>query len=254
MASGTEIALRRPLAAAFRSVLLVFGNFSLSAHADFAGLSGGSRGLFRRLCGRTWRGIWAGIAFFALTYIYDALLCADHLSPNRWDCSGRCCRSPSSSKRSVARSVRPALVAFAMTTVALMTRMGSMFTIPALLVWLVWQFGQGVSGKTQDIRRGYLHFTWRYRTEFSDCKARMEQAQVQRPAIFLTRFADCRWERHGTVASRSSPRKARLLKVAKMPARTAIFHGLEEFPCGPQSPFSGDCRVAPTNSSRDFPR
>ncbi len=34
-----------------------------------------------------------------------------------------------------------------MTTVALMTRMGSMFTIPALLVWLVWQFGQGAAAK-----------------------------------------------------------------------------------------------------------
>jgi hypothetical protein len=34
-----------------------------------------------------------------------------------------------------------------MTTVALMTRMGSMFTIPALLVWLVWQFGKGPKAK-----------------------------------------------------------------------------------------------------------
>ena len=38
-------------------------------------------------------------------------------------------------------------MAFAMTTVALMTRMGSMLTIPALLVWLVWHFGQGVAAK-----------------------------------------------------------------------------------------------------------
>ena len=34
-----------------------------------------------------------------------------------------------------------------MTTVALMTRMGSMFTIPALLLWLVWQFGHGAAAK-----------------------------------------------------------------------------------------------------------
>jgi hypothetical protein len=43
--------------------------------------------------------------------------------------------------------VKPALVAFAMTTLALMTRMGSMFTIPALLLWLVWQFGRGTKAK-----------------------------------------------------------------------------------------------------------
>jgi hypothetical protein len=30
---------------------------------------------------------------------------------------------------------------------ALMTRMGSMFTIPALLIWLIWQFGDGIAAK-----------------------------------------------------------------------------------------------------------
>jgi hypothetical protein len=34
-----------------------------------------------------------------------------------------------------------------MTSLALMTRMGSMFTIPGLLVWLVWQFGRGAAAK-----------------------------------------------------------------------------------------------------------
>jgi hypothetical protein len=44
-------------------------------------------------------------------------------------------------------SVKPALVAFAMTIVALMARMGSVFTIPALLFWLVWHFGHGIAAK-----------------------------------------------------------------------------------------------------------
>ena len=34
-----------------------------------------------------------------------------------------------------------------MTSDALMTRMGSMFTIPALLIWLVWQFANGVAAR-----------------------------------------------------------------------------------------------------------
>jgi hypothetical protein len=45
------------------------------------------------------------------------------------------------------RSASAALVAFAMTAAALMTRMGSMFTIPALLVWLVWQFANGIAAR-----------------------------------------------------------------------------------------------------------
>ena len=38
------------------------------------------------------------------------------------------------------QSLPHALIALAMTTAALMTRMGSMFTIPALIVWMVWVF------------------------------------------------------------------------------------------------------------------
>jgi hypothetical protein len=38
-------------------------------------------------------------------------------------------------------SLSAALLALALTTIALMMRMGSMFTIPALVLWLIWQFG-----------------------------------------------------------------------------------------------------------------
>ena len=40
------------------------------------------------------------------------------------------------------RSLPSALLAFGATTVALMSRMGAMFTIPAVIIWIFWQFGQ----------------------------------------------------------------------------------------------------------------
>jgi hypothetical protein len=43
-----------------------------------------------------------------------------------------------------------ALIGFAITALALMTRMGGdMFAIPALLLWLVWQFGEGIAAKAR---------------------------------------------------------------------------------------------------------
>ena len=141
-----NIALRRPLAAAFRSVLLVFGNFSLQFMLILQACLVASAVCFAAHAVARWRGIWAGIAFFALTYIYDR----DFVSTTLTEPLGlfwALLSIPFFIEAFVSRSVRPALVAFAMTTVALMTRMGSMFTIPALLVWLVWQFGQGAAAK-----------------------------------------------------------------------------------------------------------
>jgi hypothetical protein len=140
------VALRRPLAAAFRSVLLLLGDYSLQYMLILqACLIAGAA------CSATyaiirWRGVWAGIAFFALTYIYARYFVPTPLTEPQglfWALLS----IPFFIQAFRDRSVSAALAAFAMTTVALMTRMGSMFTIPALLVWLVWQFGQGAKTK-----------------------------------------------------------------------------------------------------------
>jgi hypothetical protein len=94
----------------------------------------------------TWRGIWAGLAFFAMTYIYARFFVPTALTEPLglfWALLS----IPFFIESFRSRSVKPALVAFAITTIALMTRMGSMLTLPALLIWLVWQFGQGVVAK-----------------------------------------------------------------------------------------------------------
>jgi hypothetical protein len=144
--SWTAFALRRPLAAAFRSVLLFGSGYSFPAMlviqiflVAFAA--------FVAACWVTLaRGIWAGLTFFGLTYIYTRIFSPTSLTEPLgifWSLLS----IPFFVESFRSRSVRPALVGFAITSLALMTRMASMFTIPALLLWLVWQFGRSASDK-----------------------------------------------------------------------------------------------------------
>jgi hypothetical protein len=139
-------AQRRLLASAFRSVLLFFGNYSLPAMMILQACLFAAAACFAAYRVAMWRGIWAATAFFGLTYIYARYFVPTALTEPLglfWALLSvgffvEAFRTG---------SVKPALVAFAITLVALMTRMGSMFTIPALLIWLVWQFGQGIAAK-----------------------------------------------------------------------------------------------------------
>lgn len=144
----TIFAMRRPLAAAFRSVLLLVSGYSfpamLALQACLVGFATffASNGMIVR------RGIWAGLAFFALAYIYARIFVPTSLTEPLglfWALLS----VPFFLESFRSRSVKPALVGFAMTLLALMTRMGSMFTIPALLLWLIWQFGRGAAAKAR---------------------------------------------------------------------------------------------------------
>jgi hypothetical protein len=141
-----EVALRRPLSAAFRSVLLVFGNFSLPLMLVLQACLIAAATCFAANAVAAWRGIWAGLTFFALTYIYARYFVPTTLTEPLglfWALLS----IPFFIEAFRTRSAKPALVAFALTTVALVTRMGSMLTIPALLVWLIWQFGPSAGAK-----------------------------------------------------------------------------------------------------------
>jgi hypothetical protein len=140
------VALRRPLAAGFRSVLLIFGNFSLPSMLILQACLVAGAACFATWAIVLWRGVWAGIAFFALTYIYARTFVPTTLTEPLglfWALLS----IPFFIEAFRDRSAGAALTAFAMTTAALMTRMGSMFTIPALLLWLIWQFGNGIASR-----------------------------------------------------------------------------------------------------------
>jgi hypothetical protein len=139
-------ALRRPLAAAFRSVLLVFGNFSLPVMLVLQACMVAGAICFATHAIIIWRGLWTGLAFFALTYIY-ARFFVPTTNTEALGMFWALLSIPFFIRAFRDHSVKAALLAFALTTVALVTRMGSMFTLPALLVWLVWQFGQTTAAK-----------------------------------------------------------------------------------------------------------
>jgi hypothetical protein len=140
------MALRRPLAAGFRSVLLILSNFSLPSMLILQACLVAGAACFATWAIIVWRGVWAGTAFFALTYIYDRIFVPTTLTEPAglfWALLS----IPFFIEAFRNRSAGAALIGFAMTTAALMTRMGSMFTIPALLIWLVWQFGNGIAAR-----------------------------------------------------------------------------------------------------------
>jgi hypothetical protein len=142
----TTWALRRPLAAAFRAVLLFASGSSFPAMLILQAFLLALATCLAAYAVMIWRGIWAGLVFFGLSYLYVRIFVLTSLSEPLglfWSLLSIPCFIDAFRTRSASS----ALVGFAMTSVALMTRMGSMFTIPALLVWLVWQFGRSTSEK-----------------------------------------------------------------------------------------------------------
>jgi hypothetical protein len=141
-------AMRRPLAAAFRSILLFFSQYSLPNMLLLQVCLLGIAAWLATYAVMVWRGVWAGVAFFSLVYIYARIFAPTTLTEPLglfWALLSipffiDACRTA---------SVKSALIAFGLTAFALMTRMGDMFAIPALLLWLVWQFGQGIAAKAR---------------------------------------------------------------------------------------------------------
>jgi len=142
----TSWALRRPLAAAFRAVLLFASGASFPAMLILQACLLAVATCLAAYAVMIWRGIWAGLAFFALSYLYVRVFSLTSLSEPLglfWSLLS----IPFFINAFGTRAASSALVGFALASVALMIRMGSMFTIPALLVWLVWQFGRSTSEK-----------------------------------------------------------------------------------------------------------
>ena len=136
------ISMRRPLAAAFRSVLGLASGLSYSTmlllQAVLAAMSVwlAARSFFR------WRGPIAGFAFVAVSFmIYRSFLATSLTEPLGliWAFLSAACFAEALRCRSPVF----AILGFALTVLALMTRMGAMFLIPALMLWLVMSFGKG---------------------------------------------------------------------------------------------------------------
>lgn len=141
-------ASNRPLAAAFREILLIFGGFSMQVMLILQALVLASATCFAAYSVVRWRGVWAGITFFGFAYTYARTFVPTALT----ETLGFTWAMLSIPFFIVAfrhHSTKHALTAFALTCLGLMTRMGSMFTLPAVPLWLVWQFGRNATAKAR---------------------------------------------------------------------------------------------------------
>jgi hypothetical protein len=139
-------ALRRPIAASFRTALLFFSFYSLpTMQLMQLALMAGAICLAAWGVNR-WKGPVAALVFFALTYIYVRVFAPLTLTEPLGLIWG-ILSIPFFTEALRCGSRRLALFGFAILTIGLMTRMGSMFTIPALAVWLILRFGDSLRGR-----------------------------------------------------------------------------------------------------------
>jgi hypothetical protein len=141
-----EISLRRPLGAAFRSALMLTTGFSYSSMLMLQTLMLAAVTAYASWMVMRWRGVWAGLAFFALAYIFVRGFIPVALSEPLglfWGLFS----VPFFIAALWTGSRAHALLGIAAIALALMIRMGSLFTIPALACWLIWQFGTGLGAR-----------------------------------------------------------------------------------------------------------
>lgn len=136
----SEFSLRRPLAASARGLLLIVGAFSyadmmivqvlLLAVATWFGACAISR----------WRGIWAGLVYFCLIFIVLRSFLPTTLTEPIgffWALFA----IPFFIDGLRKDSAPHIFLGFTFTAIALMTRMGAMFMVPALMLWIVYRLG-----------------------------------------------------------------------------------------------------------------
>ena len=128
---------QRPLAAAHRALMMFLAGYSnvrfllLQALAIAAVTYAATRSVMH------WRGLWAGMTFFGLALALVRPYLTTHLTEPLglfWVLLSL----PFLIRLLRDGSLVDGAVSFLTTTLSLLTRMGSMFTIPAFAVWLVW--------------------------------------------------------------------------------------------------------------------
>jgi hypothetical protein len=139
---------RRPLAQAFRSTLMALGGYHYATMIVVQSLIIALAAFAAGVAVARWRGLWAALAFVAIIYTIARQFHATALTESLglfWGLAA----IPFLVEALRRRSVIDAVMAAALLAVALLTRMGSMFTVPALLLWLVWSFGTTVLSKAR---------------------------------------------------------------------------------------------------------
>jgi hypothetical protein len=140
------IALRRPLASAFRSILLIAGGLSYTNMLLIQALLAAFATWLAARSIAKWSGAAAGFAFVALAYAIQRSFLSTALTEPLgliWALLS----IPFIVAALRNNSIMAAQVAFGLTVLTSLTRMGAMFLIPAIILWMILNFGKGWNRK-----------------------------------------------------------------------------------------------------------
>jgi hypothetical protein len=136
---------RRPVSAASRSLLALVSCYSATGTLLLQVLGLAVLAAVAARAVTRWRGVWAGITFFGLIYVLSRTFMSTFMSEPLgigWALVGV--------PLLVAALRRSSIVSdasfLAVTCVSLLTRMGSLLTVPALALWMVWRAPHNARG------------------------------------------------------------------------------------------------------------
>lgn len=136
----TEFASRRPMAAAFRTSIVFLADYSYPIMVLIQATLLAAATFLAATSVAHWRGIWAALAFSAIMILTVRIYVPTSLTEPLglyWALLA----VPFFIESMRRNSRLNALLALGVMTIALMTRMGAMFAIPALAFWIIWHFG-----------------------------------------------------------------------------------------------------------------
>lgn len=136
----SEFAARRPLAAAFRTAIAFVSDYRFAGIVVVqVALLAGAIMLAAAAVAR-WRGIWAGLAF-AATMVLTVKSYVPTTLTEPLGLIWALLAVPLYVEALRRRSLLFALAALGVMALSLLTRMGAMFAIPAMTLWVAWAFG-----------------------------------------------------------------------------------------------------------------
>jgi hypothetical protein len=131
---------RRPLAQIVRTSLLVMSGYSYAGMIALQCLALSAALFFASRSVARWLGPWAGLAFAAMAYSVCREFSVTALTESLgliWALTA----IPFLVEAIRSRSLPHSALGLFLFTIAMLTRMGSAFTVPALAVWIIWSLG-----------------------------------------------------------------------------------------------------------------
>lgn len=142
------ISLRRPLAAAFRSVIFIVSGLSIANMLLLQTIIACLATCVATRSVMAWRGVWAGLAFFFISFLFYRSFFTTALTEPLALVFGML--AVPFFITALRNSSSPhAILGLVLFAVGLLMRMGAMFVVPALVAWIALQYGTTWIGRLQ---------------------------------------------------------------------------------------------------------